>query len=74
MALISFFFAFVYNLITDLHDSCGSDMFQCNSTSRCISKDKICNKVDDCGDWSDEPKSCIINECVTNTTHCSHVR
>lgn len=36
----------------------GPDMFKCRS-GECIEKNKVCNKLQDCVDWSDEP----IKEC-----------
>lgn len=34
--------------------SCPSDMFQCKKKKDCISRDKLCNGENDCGDRSDE--------------------
>lgn len=36
----------------------GPDQFKCRS-GECIEMSKVCNKVRDCADWSDEP----IKEC-----------
>lgn len=40
----------------------GPDQFKCRS-GECIEMSKVCNKVRDCPDWSDEP----IKECSKYT-------
>lgn len=42
----------------------GPDQFKCRS-GECIEMSKVCNKVRDCADWSDEPiKECSKYKCV----------
>ncbi|XKL59051.1 hypothetical protein PGB90_000067 [Kerria lacca] len=43
--------------------NCRLSQFYCR-TGRCISTDKFCNGVDDCGDKSDEPPYCTRVESV----------
>ncbi|ODM93195.1 Low-density lipoprotein receptor-related protein 4 [Orchesella cincta] len=38
-------------------DGCALSEYYCDNT-RCISLDKFCNGVNDCGDGSDEPRFC----------------
>lgn len=49
--------------------NCGcqvSNLFECHN-KRCVSKDWLCDKVDDCGDNSDENEK----ECLMHSKHSS---
>ncbi|KAK6165881.1 hypothetical protein SNE40_022703 [Patella caerulea] len=52
---------------------CGGDdtKFMC-SNGLCIPEELVCNDQDDCGDKSDEPVNCGLNECDSNT-ECHHL-
>lgn len=52
---------------------CDEFAFRCHTpVTKCIKKTLVCDGSNDCGDWSDEPASCNINECENiNTHHCS---
>lgn len=46
--------------------------FDCGD-GMCISLDKVCDGVNDCGQWEDEPKGkCNVNECAINNGGCLH--
>lgn len=46
--------------------------FDCGD-GMCISLDKVCDGVNDCGQWEDEPKGkCNVNECALNNGGCLH--
>ena len=40
-----------------LSEYCTSSEFSCQN-NRCISQRQFCDKIDDCGDNSDEPQDC----------------
>ncbi|XP_060565192.1 uncharacterized protein LOC132724366 isoform X3 [Ruditapes philippinarum] len=40
---------------------CTAKEFTCGKVTKCVSEDKVCNGVDDCGDWTDE-MDCVCNE------------
>ena len=44
---------FDYVLLLDVSD-CKEDEFKCNKDGKCIPKAYECNKIDECGDNSDE--------------------
>lgn len=46
--------------------SCVQGFFKCSTTNRCISDEKKCNGVDDCGDNSDEVA--CVRQGLNNTT------
>lgn len=55
---------------------CDEGSFTCASSTssslRCIKSSMVCDKSNDCGDWSDEPDNCNINECEDDSLHhCS---
>lgn len=52
---------------------CHADtQFDCGG-GLCISLDKVCDGVDDCGQWEDEPKGkCNVDECALNNGGCMH--
>ena len=33
---------------------CAQNEFKCVNIPKCVTKDTVCNKINDCGDWSDE--------------------
>ncbi|KAL5014895.1 hypothetical protein ScPMuIL_009165 [Solemya velum] len=41
--------------------NCSQTEFSCLGIQRCVTQDKKCDGVNDCGDWSDE-KFCVCNE------------
>ena len=53
--------------------SCPSDSFVCKNSSpthlKCVKKTLLCDASNDCGDWSDEPEECKVNECFDKTLH-----
>ncbi|RWS23197.1 low-density lipoprotein receptor-like protein, partial [Leptotrombidium deliense] len=51
---------------------CKLGMAQCLN-KKCIPISKVCDGHDDCGDNSDEPKSCGVNECETTDHKCHHI-
>ncbi len=47
-------------------------LFDCGG-GICIRQDKVCDGVNDCGQWEDEPKGkCSVNECAVNNGGCAH--
>lgn len=55
---------------------CKPDEFTCASSTpealKCIKKTAVCDKSNDCDDWSDEPSTCNLNECEDpSLNHCS---
>ncbi|CAM1320644.1 Uncharacterised protein g7537 [Pycnogonum litorale] len=49
--------------------SCDNTEFHCKTTKVCISKDKICDLLDDCGDGSDEI-NCNALQCDFESSMC----
>ncbi|KAL4217908.1 Enteropeptidase [Mactra antiquata] len=57
---------------------CGKDRFTCGSVTKCILQDKVCNGVNDCGDWSDEMDcecgqyeyQCDMGMCIKSYQQC----
>lgn len=56
----------------DKPEKCTDSEFQCVKTGRCISKDLLCDFVDDCGDYSDEDN--INAKCDTYPGRCDFER
>jgi hypothetical protein len=50
---------------------CRHDEYQCANRA-CISVSSLCNKINDCGDWSDE-RLCNIDECDAHTDTCDQL-
>lgn len=42
---------------------CDVSSFHC-ANGKCVPKTAFCDGINDCGDWTDEPKTCQINTCV----------
>ncbi|KAL5246874.1 hypothetical protein ACHWQZ_G018917 [Mnemiopsis leidyi] len=56
--------------VTDKRGVYTNNLFVCRNR-KCIEYDKVCNLIDDCGDWSDE-QNCINNiKCDNNQTYIS---
>ncbi|KAG9328294.1 hypothetical protein JZ751_015364, partial [Albula glossodonta] len=51
---------------------CKSGYRRCNN-GRCIGHSFWCNRVDDCGDNSDEEFQCKDGACITNSSRCNQV-
>ncbi|CAG2164066.1 unnamed protein product [Oppiella nova] len=53
---------------------CTAVEHECKDSTpvKCIANSKLCDGINDCGDWSDEPHNCAVNEC-TGSHHCSQV-
>ncbi|TKR96498.1 hypothetical protein L596_010507 [Steinernema carpocapsae] len=45
------------------HDKCPVNQFQCDNGVCLVNETLLCDKKNDCGDWSDE-KLCSIDECM----------
>ncbi|XP_045181242.2 uncharacterized protein LOC123540352 isoform X3 [Mercenaria mercenaria] len=44
-----------------IRGKCAKNEFSCGKVTKCISEDRVCNGVDDCGDWTDE-MNCVCSE------------
>lgn len=49
---------FILVSATILVQCCNVSEFACRIPTKCLPLDKYCDGKDDCGDGSDEPKSC----------------
>jgi len=49
--------------------------FDCGTSKGCIPKDRVCDRVNDCGSWEDEPKTCFLNitECQIDNGGCDQI-
>lgn len=45
------------------HIVCNVGSFRCNN-GKCVEKTAFCDGIDNCGDGTDEPKTCQKNTCV----------
>lgn len=52
--------------------NCSDSQFKCKQTMKCISKNWVCDKHDDCGDGSDEPEQCKSSSCGLNLFTCKN--
>ena len=61
------------NKIGTISKGCNPETeFDCGG-GMCIGLNKVCDGVNDCGQWEDEPKGkCSVNECATNNGGCMH--
>ena len=56
-------------LIILLSDGCGTSFFKCDS-QKCISRNRLCDNVDDCGDYGDERNCRHSRKAFTFTSIC----
>ena len=48
--------------------------FDCGEGKPCIPNDRVCDYMNDCGDWEDEPQEgCHADECQEDNGGCDHV-
>ena len=57
------FFTVIFTMTTfsDCDYSCHFDEYQCGNC-KCVNAAYYCDKVNDCGDFSDEPQNCSKSE------------
>eukprot|EP00092_Neocalanus_flemingeri_P041600 GFUD01045305.1.p1 GENE.GFUD01045305.1~~GFUD01045305.1.p1 ORF type:complete len:884 (+),score=164.86 GFUD01045305.1:115-2766(+) len=46
--------------------------FDCGARGTCVPQDRVCDRVNDCGNWEDED-SCHYDECQDNNGGCDHI-
>ena len=55
------------------NSTCADGQFQCRRSKKCIPYEKVCDKITDCSDSSDEPLHCGVNECArVEDNQCGH--
>ncbi len=62
-----------HHLSDKTNSTCKDDEFQCRRGKACIPYEKVCDKVSDCSDGSDEPLHCGVDECrKVEDNGCGH--
>ena len=49
--------------------------FDCGEGKGCLPSERVCDRINDCGNWEDEPKTCFLNvaECEENNGGCDQL-
>ena len=49
--------------------------FDCGAGKNCLPSERVCDRINDCGDWEDEPKTCFedVAKCEEDNGGCDHL-